>query len=157
LNPFLCIEVKVLVCMRVCMVSILPLFYDLSIRYFGTVPILLHHFSCYFLAIYMAGIYIYLWSQCLHTWRCALGTTLCNKIRQWLAAVGVFFRVVWFPLQMKWPPWIYDIAEQLLKVALNTITLTLYRLLVDMYLLLFLRKIPSNPNNWTCHYFLFVL
>jgi hypothetical protein len=42
-----------------------------------------------------------------------------------LREVGGFLRVIWFPTQMKTDR--HDIVETLLKVAVNTITITLVR------------------------------
>ena len=58
-------------------------------------------------------------------WRCVLETTLCDKVCQWLATGR------WFspdtPVSSTNKTDRNDITEMLLKVALNTITLTLTR------------------------------
>ena len=57
------------------------------------------------------------------SWGGLLYTTLCDKVCQWLATG------LWFSPVLRFPPPIktyhHDIAEILLKVAFNTITLTL--------------------------------
>jgi hypothetical protein len=70
--------------------------------------------------------YNYLCNQCLSPlklwWRGVLDITLCDKVCQWLATVRWFSSgtSVSFTNKTDW----HDIAEILLKVALNTITLT---------------------------------
>jgi hypothetical protein len=77
-------------------------------------------------------IYNYLWNQCLspltlwvRMWlrRGVLDTTLCDKVCQWLAAGQ------WFspdtPVSFTNKTDHHDIAVILLKVALNTVTITL--------------------------------
>ena len=57
-----------------------------------------------------------------HSWRGVLDITLCDKVCQWLAAGG------WFspgtPVSATNKTDRHDITELLLKVALNTITIT---------------------------------
>jgi len=57
-----------------------------------------------------------------HLWRSVLDTTLCDKVCQWFAADR------WFSLGTPVSSFnktdLHDIAEILLKVTLNTITLT---------------------------------
>jgi hypothetical protein len=65
-----------------------------------------------------------------------LDTTSCEKVCQWLAAGQWFLQVLWFPPPLKLTG-THDITEILLKVALNTITLTHY-----------IRGIP-----WVRHYY----
>ena len=60
--------------------------------------------------------------------RCVLDTTLCDKACQWLAAVRWFSPV---SSTNKTNP--YDITEILLKVVLNTITLTLQSFSIPSY------------------------
>ena len=74
-----------------------------------------------------------LWNQCLSpltlwvriplTWG-VLDTTLCDKVCQWLAAGRWFSAGASFSSTNKIDR--HDITEILLKVALNTITLTLF-------------------------------
>ena len=57
------------------------------------------------------------------SWRGVLDTTLCGKVCQWLAA-GRWFSLA-IPVFSTYKTDCHDIAEILLKVVLNTITLTL--------------------------------
>ena len=57
------------------------------------------------------------------SWRCVLATTLCDKVWQWLAAGPWIHRVLFVSSTNKTDR--HDIIELLLRVALNTITLTL--------------------------------
>ena len=98
--------------------------------------------------------YNYLCNQCLSplTWvRIPLGqgvllnTTLCDTVCQWLAAGGRFLR---FPPPIKLTGHRHNITEILLKVALNTITLTLYNILyIHCTIKSFCRFISSPPLN----------
>ena len=83
---------------------------------------------------YGSWIYIYLCNQCLSSlmlWvrillrRGVLDTTLCNKVCQWLAASWWFYPGAPFSFTNKTD---HDISEILLKLALNTLTLTLISL-----------------------------
>jgi hypothetical protein len=56
-----------------------------------------------------------------HSWRGIFDTTLCDKVFQWLATGRSFS-----PVSSTNKTDRHDIAEILLKVALNTITLTLH-------------------------------
>ena len=64
-----------------------------------------------------------LWVQ-TRSWRCVLDTILCDKVCQWLATDR------WFSPGTLVSPTnktaVHDIAEIMLKVALNTMTLTLF-------------------------------
>ena len=80
---------------------------------------------------FVSWIYNYLWNQYLSPltlwvrtqfWRGALDTTLCDKVCQWLAAGRWFSPGISLSSTNKTD--CHDIAEILLKVALNTITLT---------------------------------
>jgi hypothetical protein len=55
------------------------------------------------------------------TWQGVLDTPLCDQVCQWLAAGRCFFSGTLVPSTNKTDR--HDIAEILLKVALNTITL----------------------------------
>jgi hypothetical protein len=82
---------------------------------------------------YGSLIYNYLCNQCLSqflsceckysSWWGALDTTLCDKVCQWLATDGWFSQGISVSSTNKTDH--HNIAEILLKVALNTITLTL--------------------------------
>ena len=87
-------------------------------------------------------IYNYLWNQSLSPlllWvrillrRGVLDTTFCDEVFPRLATGRWFFRVLWFPPPIKHS---HDITEILLKVALNTITLSLSKI-----------KFSPNPKN----------
>ena len=92
-----------------------------------------------FMTTYAIGAY--------HHWRCELesrsdevnsilDTILCDKVCQWLAAVW------WFslgtPVSSTNETDHHDISEILLKVALNTITLTFFLWLIDWLIYLFI-------------------
>jgi hypothetical protein len=79
-------------------------------------------------------IYNYICNQCrtpLTLWvripirRCALDKTLCEKVCHWLPAVRWFYPGT--PVSSTNKTDLHDIAEILLKVALNTITPTLIK------------------------------
>ena len=79
-------------------------------------------------------IYNYICNQCLSPltlWvripirRCALDKTLCEKVCHWLPAVRWFYPGT--PVSSTNKTDLHDIAEILLKVALNTITPTLIK------------------------------
>ena len=64
-------------------------------------------------------------SNLVHAWQGVFDTTLCDKVCQWLVTGCWFFLGTPVPPTNKTGR--LDITEILLKVALNTITLTLYR------------------------------
>jgi hypothetical protein len=106
---------------------------------------------------YGSWIYNYLGNQWVRIplRRGVLDTTLCDKVCQWFAAGRWFFPGT--PVYSTNKTYRYDITELLLKVALNTITLTpLSDLLHVVYILcmentdrLLLHRLPSrcDENN----------
>ena len=78
---------------------------------------------------YDSWVYNYLCNQCLSplklcSWRGVLYTTLCDEVCQWLSAG------LWFFIGSSNKTDRHDITEILLKVALNTITLNSYKILI---------------------------
>ena len=97
---------------------------------------------------YRSWIYNYLWNQCLSPlslWvriplrRRLFDTTLCDKVCQWLAAGRWFSPVT--PVSFTNKTDSHDIIEILLKVALNTIIITLTPFNICVH-----HKIEINPE-----------
>ena len=94
--------------------------------------IIIYFCFCLFFGSYGSWIYNNLCNQCLlsitlwvqiRSWRSVLDTTLCDKACQWLATVRWFSSGT--PVSFTNKTDRHDMTEILLKVALNTITLTL--------------------------------